>query len=116
MNNAKEKRPLKYFLISTITLVALIYIVIVFPPTYKFLVSRSLGEVGSIYNLFLFLVFIFLFSFATYIFKNKTQGVLIGFFVLSFFIFRLNNLTHPFFFILLVALFLTLELLFTYRK
>jgi hypothetical protein len=44
--------------------------------------------------------------------KSKKHGLFLGFFVVLYLIFRLNNLTHPLFLILLIALFLVVEFLF----
>lgn len=65
---------------------------------------------------FLLLLFLALLFTGTFLFKSKSHGILIGTFVVVYLIFRLNELTHPFFFILLFALFLTLELFVSYRK
>jgi hypothetical protein len=66
--------------------------------------------------LFFILLALFLFSSGTYVFKSKTHGILIASFAVIYLVFRLSNLTNPFFLILLAALFLTLELFVSYRK
>lgn len=62
------------------------------------------------------LVFCFFFCLGTLIFRSKFHGTLIASFVTIYLLFRLNNLTHPFFLILLAALFLTLELMVANRR
>lgn len=109
----QRKRPLSYLIVSIALFVLLAWIVMFLSPTGQ--ISLSILAI-PILPIFLLLLFLFLFSLGTYIFKNKLQGLLIGLFVVSFFLFRLTNLTHPFFFILLAALFLTVELMITYRK
>lgn len=65
------------------------------------------------------LFFILFFAGAYEFFKfllNQQRGLLIAFFLTLYLILRLNNLTHPIFAILIVALFITFELLFKRRK
>ena len=109
----KRKKTLSLLFLITLSLLTLGSLVIFFPPTD----SLTIFHVKlSIILLFFVALFLFAFATGTFFFKNKVHGLLLGFFLIIFLIFRLNNLTHPFFFILLLALFLTLELLFTYRK
>ena len=109
----KRKKPIKFLLLSILSFLALIYIIFFIPPSYHIQIfSLQL----PIVSLFLLSLFLFCFSLPTYLFKNRADGLLISIFAVSIFVFRLTNLTHPFFFILLVSLFLTLELLFTYKK
>lgn len=78
------------------------------PPTYiyTFFILRI-----PISLLFFVLVFSSFYTTSLLIFRSKLHGILIGSFVVLYLIFRLSNLTHPFFLILLAALFLTLELM-----
>jgi len=109
----RKKRSAKYLILSLIFLAISIYIILFFPPTHQFQIFNFKFPISDI---FLLIFFVFSFSISNFFLKNRAQGLLIGFFVLSFLIFRLNNLTHPFFLILLIALFLTLELLLISRK
>ncbi|HZE87347.1 MAG TPA: hypothetical protein VE090_04020 [Methylomirabilota bacterium] len=111
MHQRKTRLP---FLISALlSLVALIFLIISFPPTLQV----SLLHISfSLLVIFFLLLGIFLFTTGTYLFKSKKHGILFACFIVSYLVLRLNNLTHPFFFILLCALFLTLELLFNYRR
>ena len=68
------------------------------------------------YSVLLLFLFFFLFFTGTFIFKTKRHGILLGFFAVTYLLFRINNLTHPFFFILLLALFFMIELLISYKK
>src|SRR5258708_20584800 len=109
----QRRRPIKFLLLSLLLLFLLSLLIYFLPPNFKF----------SIFNIefmvlqfFLFLLLLFLFAFGSFLFKSKKRGILIALFGVSYFLFRLNNLTHPFFLLLLISLFLALELLFSYRK
>ncbi len=82
------------------------------PPQFRLPLLPAI-PMWPIFLIFLFCTF---FSLGTYLFKNKTHGVLIGAFLVVYLLLRLSHLTHPFFLILLIALFLTLELMISYRK
>jgi hypothetical protein len=97
-------------IVSMFALGSLVYFV---PPTFKL----TLGTLQiPIIFLFFLLLFVFLFAIGSFLFKSKIHGILIALLAIVYLVFRLNNLTHPFFAVLLLALFLVLELLFTYRK
>lgn len=84
-----------------------------FPPTSFY----SIGGVNlTLLPVFFFLLFGVFFSAGAFLFKSKSHGILFGLFIVIYLILRINNLTHPFFLILLFALFLTLELMVSYRK
>src|SRR6185369_7462895 len=112
----QRKKSLRSFLLiaaSIISLAGFISLITLFPPDYQ--VHLFIFQF-SIISVFFSLLFFTLFTGGTVVFKSKTQGLLIALFVAGYLLFRLNNFTHPFFFILLASLFLTLGLLFTYRK
>jgi len=109
----RKKRPLLLLVGSIILFILCGVLLVAFPPNN----SVSLLSLNiTLVPLFLILLFFFLFSITTYLFKNKNHGILFGSFVITYLIFRLNNITHPFFFILLIALFLTIEILFSLDK
>jgi hypothetical protein len=82
-------------------------------PTFQF----SVGFTSlSIFPLFFVFLFLFLFSLVAVLSRSKKHGILLGLFVDSYLLLRLEKLTHPFFLVLLAAIFLALELLFTRRK
>lgn len=100
-------------LMGLLSLVSLIFLIINFSPESSpqlYLVTIPLLPV------FMILVFTTLYFLGSFAFKSKSHGFLIASFALVYLFFRINNLTHPFFFILLFALFLTLELFVSYRK
>ena len=109
----KRKRSILFLVAGLVCLAALGTLIYYASPTSPFTV---LNYSVPIIPLFMLLLFITLFFWGSYAFKSKTHGVLIGVFTIIYLIFRLNNLTHPFFFILLFALFLTLELFVSYRR
>lgn len=110
---SKRKRSLIFLIAGIVLLLGTGAIVYYIDPAYKI---NFLNYPLSLLPVFLILVFTTLFFLSSYAFKSKTHGVLIGMFVITYLIFRLNGLTHPFFFILLFALFLTLELFVSYRR
>lgn len=65
---------------------------------------------------FFFLLFLFLYCFTTYLTHRGLNGLLVSVFITAYLLLRLNNLTHPIFFLLLLALFIVLELLLTSKK
>lgn len=109
----QHKRSLPFLLLSLLLFAALVGLLFFLPPTvYLTTVPFSFTTL----YLFFPLVFLFLFFSSAYFLKNKTQGLLIALFVITYLLFRLNNLTHPFFFFLLATLFVALGFLFNYRK
>lgn len=109
----KRKRQLKYLLIILVTLPLLSFLIYKYPPNWKFEIGNLKLE---ILYLFFPLIFLFLLSTISFFSKSSKHGLLISLFAVCFLSFRLNGLTHPFFFLLLAALLLVLELLFSYRK
>ena len=99
--------------ISILTVAALTYLILKFSPSARFLI---LNYQFPVIALFLALLFIFLFSLSAFILTSTRRGVLIGLFAVIYLILRLNNLTHPFFLIMLLILFACVELLFAKRK
>lgn len=113
-----RKRSLLLLFASILSFLALAGLIYFSPPTSSLTSSQIVGNISLISfihipSLFLFFVLLalFLFCIGTYIFKSKKHGVLIALFVIIYLLFRLNHLTHPFFLVLLLALFFTLEML-----
>jgi hypothetical protein len=105
------KRNYWFLLLSIITFTALGFVVYFFPPNYT-VTSLQISIVYAFYTL----IFLSLFSAGSFIFKSHVHGILLGLVVVAYLLFRQNDLTHPFFALLLAALFLVLELLFSYKK
>jgi hypothetical protein len=110
----RRRKPLKHLMLSVISLIIFVGLVIFFPPSSSIALA-TVGELPVIY-LFFPLAFLFVFSTTAYFSKSTKHGLLLALFVISALLLRLNNLNHPFFLLLLAAFFLTLELLFAYRK
>ncbi len=109
----KRKRSILFLVIGLISLFSLGFLVYAIDPNFQINILTLSIPMLPIFMILLFATLFFLGSFA---FKSKTHGVLIGVFVIIYLLFRLNHLTHPFFLILLFALFLTLELFVSYRR
>src|SRR4051812_32519247 len=109
----RRKRPVKFLLLSIVSLVSLSLLIYHLPPTYNFSLLNS--QLSTLY-LFFLLLFLFLFSLITFISKSIKHGILIALFFPIYLLFRINNLTHPFFFLLLFGLFMTLEFLFAANR
>ena len=109
----RKRRSLKLLSIALLSLSAITYIIFFVSPDY---VYPILAFKLPIIILFILIITLFTYSLTTYISKNKKHGFLTSLFVLTYMLFRLNNLTHPFFLLLLLALFITLELLFSRQR
>lgn len=119
----RRKRPITLLTISLLSLASLIYLIFNYSPTQEFQIlnfSRQLrdpataGQFSTIYVFFL-LVFIFIYSTIAYLLINTKQGLLFGLFATGYLFLRFIHLTHPFFLILLLVLFISLELFFKKR-
>ena len=118
----RKRRPVWLLVVSLLSLASLIYLILNFPPSHKFTIL-DLKIASSAYNLqftilpiFFLLTFAFCFSLFAFLLNNKRRGLFFGLFVLTILVLRLNHLLHPFFLILLLAFFITLDLLSNSRK
>ena len=120
-----KKRPLLLLFVGSISLALLIGLVAYADPDTALIPPQTIGPLTISNNtllsfspviFFFFLLAITLFSFVSYLFKSIKHGSLAAAFVIGYLLFRINGLTHPLFLILLIALFLTLELLFANKK
>jgi len=109
----KRKRHILFLFLGLISFVALIYSVLSFAPAYGFTVY---GLQLTILPVFFVLLFSFLFFLFSFIFTSKRRGFFVGAFIVIYLILRFNNLTHPFFLLILLILFGSLELFFVKRK
>src|SRR5690349_13503712 len=94
----RRTKSLIFLLLCLTSFILLITLLYFFPPEFKFQISTFTFQ--PIY-IFFPLLFIFIFSLITYLFKSKTHGILIASFFMTYLLFRFNNLTHPFFLVLL---------------
>jgi hypothetical protein len=108
-----RKRSWKLLLLAILSGSLLGLLIFFVPPETTY--SLSIVQI-SVLPFFFLLLFTFVFAGVSYIFKSKIHGILAALLAITYLVFRQNSLTHPFFALLLLALFLVLELLFTYRK
>jgi len=109
----REKRPFLFLIVSFLSLGALGYLVLNFPPTFQFSI---LNIQFSILIPGLALLFLFIFSLFSFILNNKRRGLLLGMLTIFYLLLRLNGLTSLFFAILLLILFGGIELFFVKQK
>ncbi len=101
-----------YLLITIISLFSTGWMIVFFPPSHQ---MRILNFNFSIFYPFFFSIFLSLYFFLNFLTSNKRLSFFATLFVIVYLLFRLNGLTEPLFIILLIALFLTLEFLFSGR-
>jgi hypothetical protein len=104
--------PLKHFIYTLLFLASTVALIIYLPPTYQ--ISIIYLKVPIIIPFFI-IIFLLFYSLGMLLFGRKKHALIIASFVVLYLLFRLNNLTQPLFLILLLALFLVAEFLFTRR-
>jgi len=110
MNIARrKKRPVLFLFSWIIASLILFYLIVFVSPTYQLLFTNY--HLPVIYFFFLFF-FIAVFSLTTLALNNIRWGALISFFLISYLLLDLLGLTHPFFAILLIIIFIILEIVF----
>ncbi|GEM_PF-2705588 len=110
---ARKRHNFVYLLLAILLTILTVYLFINFPPDYRFAVS-NFGV--PILPIFLVSLTGFIFSTFTFIFIQKTQGLIISFLILIYLILRLLGLTHWIFLFLFLALFITIELFVVKKK
>lgn len=93
--------------------VLLSLIIIYIPPTSTLIIA---GVPLSPLPYFLMLTFGLFLAISALLFNTVIHGILIGLFLVCYLLLRVNDLAHPFFLILLSAIFLTIELMISSRK
>jgi len=118
----RRKRPFWLLVISFLCLVGLIYLTIFHSPDSKLsLPLEALAKWGisnlqfSTLAVFLLLFFTLLLSVITYFLRSFRRAALIGLLTIIYLIFRMLHLNSPYFLLLLIALFISLELFFKKR-
>lgn len=106
-------RSWSLLVISIISLIIIFLLIFFVDPLQP--LSISILVIPPIVILYL-LIFISLFGIISFLWKSKLHGILVASLMVLYLIFRQNNLTHPFFAVMLLALFLVIELMFTYKK
>ena len=119
----RKKRSLKFLALSLLSFIFLLYIIVYTPPSFKFTIFPAERNLASQDNFqipilipFFTLLFIFVYSIIAFMFKSSIHGVLAGLFVVLYLVLRMKDLTHPFFLVLLFAIFLTLDIFFSKRS
>ena len=118
----RRKKPFWLLVISLLSLGGLIYLVFFNPPSYQLplpLEALARWEITNyklpITVVFFLLLFTFLLSLITYLSRNARRGATIGLLIIVYLIFRMLHLNSPYFLLLLIALFISLELFFKKR-
>lgn len=119
----KRKRHLGFLISALASLGIFFYIIVSHAPSEQFSIFPAERDLASQDNFripillpFFILLFIFIYSLIRFILKSSIHAVLAAIFVVAYLFLRMNNLTHPFFLFLLVAVFLTFELFFSKRS
>lgn len=110
---ARKRHNYLYLLLAILFAILTACLFINYPPSYKFAISTF---TIPILPLFLISSSLFVFSLTTFIFIQKTQGLILVFVLNLYIILRLVGLTHYIFAILVLALFITLELFVIKKK
>ncbi len=110
---ARKRHNFIYLLLAILLGILTVYLFLNFPPNYKFPISNFGIPVLPI---FLATLTAFIFSLLTFIFIQKTQGIIISLLLLLYLILRLLGLTHWLFALLFLALFITVELFILKKK
>ncbi len=103
---ARKRHNYIYLILAILFGVATAYLFINYPPEYSF----QLSNIGiPTLPIFLFCFIAAIFTALTFVFIQKTQGLIVSSLVLVFLLMRLAGLTHWIFALLLLALFIVLE-------
>lgn len=113
INLKVNKKSLINLFFSIVFLIALGLIIFIVPPSQQFhFVSITI----SVLYIFLVLLYFFMFFLSMVLLKSVKHALSISLFTITALFFLLYKLTHPLFFIMLAALFIVAELLFTAKK
>lgn len=107
----RNRRPVWMLFVGMISTITLGYLVWTYAPTSSF--PAPLPAVLNPLFVFFILVFFSISLLTAYILKHSRRGILLGLFVCSYLLLRLNHLTEVYFALILLALFVSLELFFT---
>ena len=103
---ARRRRNYIYLLLAILLAIFTLYIIKNLPPSYMI----PIGNFGiPILPIFLLTLAGFIYSLLTFIFIQKTQGILVSFFIIIYLILRLLGLTHWVFGILILIIFIASE-------
>ena len=111
MRKIRKFLPLLFLGLSLLGI--LVFLIINFPP--NFYMNFGILKINSFY-IFLISLFVSGFGIFSFILRNFRRGFFIGLFSVVFFYLRYLNLTHIFFLIMLLIIFVCLELFFIHKK
>lgn len=112
-SHKKLTNRILFFMLFILCFVLLSLIIIYIPPTSTLIIA---GVPLSPLPFFLMLTFGLFLAISALLFNTVIHGILIGLFLVCYLLLRVNDLAHPFFLILLSAIFLTIELMISSRK
>jgi hypothetical protein len=110
------KRGKKNYLqipIIILSLIGLIYLIFFTNPNQVF--SALFFKTTSL-PLFFILIFIFISNLSAFFLKNQRRGIFLGLLVIGILLLIFYQFIHPFFIIMLLALFGVLELVFSHHR
>lgn len=110
---ARRRRNYIYLLLAILFAIFALYIIKNFPPFYKFPVM-NIGI--PVLPVFLITLAGFIYSILTFIFIQKTQGILVSFFIIIYLVLRLLGLTHWGFGVIILILFIVSEIYILKKK
>lgn len=108
----RRRKPISSYFFFVIFFVFLLIIIFKLPPNQALTVSGFKLPIVPIFFIDLYLSIFFLF----YFIFNKLQGTLFASFISFYLLLRYAHLTHPFFLVVTLGLFITLELFFYKRR
>ena len=117
MRLTKEKRKTKlylpYLFLTFIVIGILSFLFINFPPNYSFEVINL--SIPVIYLSFA-LTFLSIYFLGTFIFRGSVHGIILSALVISYLVLRVVGIRQTFFLFLIIALFISIELLLRKKK
>ncbi len=108
-----RKKPIWLLACGFLSLTLFIYLIIFFSPDFQFSIFNFQLPILTIFLLTSFFLFT---SVSSYLLSNIRRGLFIGLFVPAYLLLRFLGLTHIFFLIMLLILFITLEMFFSYKS
>ena len=108
----KRRKPIAAYFFSVIFLVFLLVIIFKLPPNQALTIKGYKLPIVPIFFIDLYLVIFFF----VYFISSKLHATLIAAFIAFYLLLRYAGLTHPVFFVITLALLVTIELFFYKRK
>lgn len=109
----QRKTKILFILLTLFSLISLTALTFLNSPEKSFLITKNIFI--PILPIFFLLLFLLIFGFFSLVTKNKIQGIIIGVFVVIYFLLRLFNFDSWFFLLLLIILFSIIEFSYTTR-